>query len=81
MVNGHLLIAKEKDPSAFIEFGPAGDQPSGFGSASALAEGARWPTDEGDHVFVPLRTAGLDDGPNSGLGEHIDAVTEWEECI
>ena len=54
MVNGHLLIAKEKDPSAFIEFGPAGDQPSGFGSEAALAEGARWPTDEGDHVFVPL---------------------------
>jgi hypothetical protein len=54
MTNGHLLIAKEKDPAAFIEFGPAGDEPSGFGPASALAGGARWPTDEGDHVFVPL---------------------------
>jgi hypothetical protein len=54
MDNGHLLVAKEKDPAAFIEFGPEGDSPSGFGPASALAGGARWPTNDGDHVFVPL---------------------------
>jgi hypothetical protein len=54
MTNGHLLIAKEKDPAAFIEFGPEGDVPSGFGLDSALVAGARWPTDEGDRVFVPL---------------------------
>ena len=29
--NGHLLIAKEKDSAAFVEFGPEGDEPSGFG--------------------------------------------------
>jgi len=54
MTNGHLLIAKEKDPAAFIEFGPEGEEPSGFGPESALAGGAPWPTDEGDGVFVPL---------------------------
>ncbi len=54
MQNGHLLIAKEKDPAAFIEFGPAGDEPGGFGPDSALAEGAGWPIKGGDHVFVPL---------------------------
>ena len=54
MRNGHVLIAKEKDPAAFIEFGPEGDEPSGFGTGDALAGGARWPTDDGDHVFVPL---------------------------
>ena len=27
MQNGHLLIAKEKDPSAFVEFGPDGEAP------------------------------------------------------
>jgi len=54
MRNGHVLIAKEKDPAAFIEFGPEGDKPSGFGPDDALAGGARWPTDEGDRVFVPL---------------------------
>jgi len=54
MQNGHLLIAKEKDPAAFIEFGPAGDKPSGFDGDSALHGGARWPIEEGAHVFVPL---------------------------
>jgi hypothetical protein len=54
MQNGHLLIAKEKDPAAFIEFGPEGEAASGFGPESALEAGQRWPTDEGDHVFVPL---------------------------
>jgi hypothetical protein len=54
MRNGHLLIAKEKDPPAFVEFGPAGDEPSGFGPESALRAGERWPTDDGDRVFVPL---------------------------
>ena len=54
MQNGHLLIAKEKDPAAFIEFGPEGDEPSGFDADTALEGGAVWPTDEGDRVFVPL---------------------------
>ncbi len=54
MQNGHLLIAKEKGPAAFIEFGPEGEDPSGFGPDSALKAGARWPTDEGDRTFVPL---------------------------
>jgi hypothetical protein len=54
MQNGHLLIAKEKDPAAFIEFGPEGDAPSGFDAKTALEGGAAWPTDEGDRVFVPL---------------------------
>jgi hypothetical protein len=48
MANGHLLIAKEKDPAAFIEFGPEGDEATGFGADSALPGGARWPTDDGD---------------------------------
>ena len=52
--NGHLLIAKEKDPAAFIEFGPEGEAAAGFGPGSALEGGARWPIDDGDRVFVPL---------------------------
>jgi hypothetical protein len=54
MKGGHLLIAKEKDPAAFIEFGPEGDAPAGFDGDSALEGGARWPIADGDHVFVPL---------------------------
>jgi hypothetical protein len=54
MNNGHLLIAKEKGPAALIEFGPPGEAPAGFGQDSALAPGARWPIEDGAHIFVPL---------------------------
>jgi hypothetical protein len=54
MKNGHLLIAKEKDPAAFVEFGPEGEAASGFGPDSALEAGTPWPTEAGDRVFVPL---------------------------
>ena len=40
MQNGHLLIAKEKDPAAFVEFGPEGEAPAGFG-AGVGARGRR----------------------------------------
>jgi hypothetical protein len=53
--NGHLLIAKEKDPPAFIEFGPAGEAPSGFHAGAGLAEGARWDVAEGELVFTALQ--------------------------
>jgi hypothetical protein len=51
---GHLLVAKEKDPSALIEFGPAGARSRGCGRSSPLASGARWPIKEGKHKFVAL---------------------------
>jgi hypothetical protein len=43
---GHLLIAKEKKPAAFIEFGPAHSESRGLVRGGALAEGfriRRWP--------------------------------------
>ena len=33
LANGHLLVAKEKDPPALIEFGPAGEAAAGFRAA------------------------------------------------
>ena len=57
--NGHLLIDKEKDPSAFIEFGPAGGPAAGVRAAGAakgpaLATGAAWPVEPGRRTFVLL---------------------------
>jgi hypothetical protein len=40
--DGHLLIVKEKDPSALLEFGPAGDRARGFGQDTWLAAGQPW---------------------------------------
>ena len=56
LANGHLLIAKEKDPPAFIEFGPAGESPSGLGPGTVLAGGSAWPVDPGHQRFVALET-------------------------
>jgi hypothetical protein len=63
--NGNLLVAKEKRPTAFLEFGPEGGVPSGFRAGTALAAGTAWPAVAGDHTFVALATwmpdAGLRD--------------------
>ena len=51
---GHLLVAKEKKPAAFIEFGPSHSRSQGLVRGGALAEGERWPVEEGHHRFVAL---------------------------
>jgi len=56
LANGHLLIAKEKDPPAFVEFGPAGEAPSGYSPDSVLTGGSAWPVDPGRQTFVALET-------------------------
>lgn len=40
--DGHLLIVKEKDPAALLEFGPAGDVAQGFGGDRWLEAGQPW---------------------------------------
>lgn len=39
---GHLLVAKEKDPVALLEFGPAGSAPAGFTQDQWLRDGEAW---------------------------------------
>ncbi len=51
---GHLLVAKEKKPTAFIEFGPPHSRSRGLVRGSALPKGERWPIRKGRHLFVPL---------------------------
>ena len=40
--DGHLLIIKEKDPVALLEFAPAGDVAHGFGDGTWLDAGQPW---------------------------------------
>ncbi|MCU0477781.1 MAG: hypothetical protein MUE92_03405 [Chloroflexi bacterium] len=59
LANGHLLIAKEKDPPALLEFGPAGDEAAGFRAGAvtggaALPAGDAWPVEPGEQAFVLL---------------------------
>ena len=51
---GHLLVAKEKKPAAFIEFGPPNSRSRGLVRGGALANGERWPIKKGHHRFVAL---------------------------
>ena len=53
---GHLLVAKEKKPSAFIEFGPSHSRSRGLRRGGALADGERWPIKTGHDRFVALAT-------------------------
>src|SRR6516164_271988 len=53
---GHLLVAKEKKPAAFIEFGPPHSQSRGLVRGGALAAGERWPIKKGHYRFVALAT-------------------------
>jgi hypothetical protein len=51
---GHLLVAKEKKPAAFIEFGPPNSRSRGLVRGGALANGDRWPIKNGRHRFVSV---------------------------
>ena len=51
---GRLLVAKEKRPAAFIEFGPPHSRSRGLVRGGALADGERWPIKKGHHRFVAL---------------------------
>jgi hypothetical protein len=51
---GHLLVAKEKKPAAFIEFGPPDSGSRGLARGGALEDGERWPIKNGHHRFVAL---------------------------
>jgi hypothetical protein len=52
--DGHLLVAKEKKPAAFIEFGPPHSPSRGLVRGGALADGKRWPIKKGYHRFAAL---------------------------
>ena len=45
--DGHLLVVKEKDPAALVEFGPAGRAPRGFGPDQWLPAGEAFAVGEG----------------------------------
>jgi len=49
---GHLLVAKEKKPAAFIEFGPPHSRSRGLVRGGALADGERWPIKKGTTVSL-----------------------------
>ena len=53
---GHMLVAKEKKPSCFIEFGPPHSRSRGLVRGGALPDGGRWSLRKGNQRFVALAT-------------------------
>ena len=79
LANGHLLIAKEKDPAALIEFGPAGEAAGGFRAAAveggaALPGGIAWPVKPGEQSFVLLAWW----APDRALGRACHDLSDLE---
>ena len=72
--DGHLLVAKEKHPAALIEFGPAGERSRGFSRGRALAGGAAWPIENGEHRYVPLAIW----SPDKALRQCCDDFSDLE---
>ena len=71
---GHLLIAKEKKPAAFIEIGPSHSRSRGLVRGGALADGKRWPIRKGRHRFVALATW----RPDKTLAQHCADFSDLE---
>ena len=71
---GHLLIAKEKKPAVFIEFGPPHSRSRGLVRGRALPDGERWPVKKGHHRYVPLATW----IPDKKLAKHCADFSDLE---
>jgi hypothetical protein len=71
---GHLLVAKEKRPSALVEFGPAGARSVGLPRNGAPRAGARWQVPAGEHTYVALAVF----WPDEALVEACDDFSDLE---
>lgn len=73
---GHLLVVKEKDPAAILEFGPPGDQPVGWrrgaGSIAPLPA---------DTTLTVLATWWLGDVLSKKLPDISDATVGPDGCL
>ena len=87
---GHMLIAKQRDPVRLIEFGPAGDAPLGYAPGRALADDEDFALADSDASVVEvLATWSLDPAANvesiNDLAVDIDGslhlVSSRSRCI
>ncbi|MCW5837565.1 MAG: SdiA-regulated domain-containing protein, partial [Labilithrix sp.] len=76
--NGHVLVAKEKRPSAVVELGPKGSAAEGFRPELALGDGAFPLPKEGDSELVPLKHWLLKDKDTRLIGDVSDLAVDAE---
>jgi hypothetical protein len=66
---GHVLVAKQRDSTWLIEFGPAGEPPSGFTSASALRADEPFALDATTTEMVPLAAWRVDQADFTSIND------------
>ena len=71
LAGGHLLVAKEKKPSAFIEFGPPGARSRGVPGRLPAVRGA-WAVTPGAHRYVALAVWRPDDALGNACRDFSD---------
>jgi hypothetical protein len=71
LAGGHLLVAKEKKPAAFIEFGPPGARSRGV-AGRLVPAGRRWPVTAGEHRYVALAIWRPDDALKKACKDFSD---------
>lgn len=74
--NGHLLVVKEKNPAALIEFGPSGHAPLGWRRGGAVAGPPR-----GETTYTALATWWLDTTLAKRLPDISDATVGPDGCL
>lgn len=73
---GHLLVIKEKDPAAILEFGPPGDDPVGWRRGGPTLAPA-----VGDATLTELTTWWLGDTLGKELPDISDATVGPDGCL
>lgn len=73
---GHVIVIKEKDPSAILEFGPPGDTPVGWRRGGPVV-----PPPIGDATFTVLATWRLGKDLGKELPDISDATVGPDGCL
>jgi hypothetical protein len=92
LANGHVVVAKEKEPPLLMEFGPRGDEASGIGSGLLLLERRRFPEPAealSEHVVLTIwdldgeADARIDDISDIAVGpdERLYLLSDESRCI
>lgn len=92
LANGHVVVAKEKDPPLLMEFGPEGEEASGIASDLLLLERRRYPEPEAaqtKHVVLTIWDLDSEAGREIhdisdvavGPDEHLYLLSDESRCI
>lgn len=82
LANGHVVVAKEKEPPLLMEFGPEGDEASGIDSGLLLLERRRFPEPaEASSKHIVLTVWDLDGEADARIDDISDIAVGPDERL